>query len=1224
LTERDDLPQAPRDLVEDPGETYDPRGRAPGEAPLGSTAPGWDHPTEYQGAAGGGPATAGPSAPSGPRFRFRRVVGQGGMGEVWEATQTSLGRTVAVKRIVSARHTDNKIETAREEFRLEAVITAQLEHPNIVPVHDLAEDATGEPLIAMKLVVGEHWGHQCEVDFDELDVDDFLAKHLPVLVDVGHAVAFAHSRGIVHRDVKLSQVMLGEYGEVLLTDWGLAIRFDDDAGEPSGAAACDPVDELDLPTRITARSPMGTPALMAPEQTLATADDVGPWTDVYLLGGCLYRLLTGSYPHRATTGREAFRLAAAGEIEPPGERAPDREMPAELEELCLEALSPEPNDRPPSAMSFVERLQDFLSGAGRRRESTALTTEAAAILEDGGTSYQVAGDCLSLLEKAVSLWGGNPAVQQLRDRAHAAWAKLALDGGDLALARLQAEQVGDPEARRALIVDVDAAEAGRKRRERQRKAALGAVAALLVVVVLGSLEFGRRIAVERDLAVAARDEAERQKAITFESLEGASSLVNYMLGSLRGRLNLERQEDREVARAVGEGVFDYYRAVDSSEFSAELALEHAGQLTGVGGEFSDLGLLEESIELLEKAIEVYRERGRADDPEVAETMVQLAHSNERLDRWDVALEWLDRAEAVLGPRVEEDPESLARALRTRGLVLKGKAEYDESEAAYRRAYDIIAARFGEEDPRIGTFSWALGDLLYDMGRPDEASAYLERGLRFAEVNPGERRLDLFDAVLSMAHVRSQQGQNDEAIALFERATGIATEEFGPDDRMVGMCLFGLGNLYKRMDDVDRAESLFRRGVAIFESFYPPDHHEIGIAYGTYAGIQVLRKDYEGAVRSFRRSIAIVTATQGPYHKHTAVMHGELATAYSKMGKLEESREEYLKAAEALAGGVGLDTFGAGVLFNNLALVEKKLGRFDDAEEHYRRSLEILTGIAGEEHNGVLQIRLNYAALVSDQGRPDEALAIIEAVAEIRRRTMGPDHPEVAKALFSRAEELFKLGRNAEAEDGFREVLRIRGEAHGETHQLTSQTVRSLATLLAEQGRHDEAIALLKRSLEAHREELGEDDGRTGTARYHLGRSLAEGGRQAEAVEQYELALAVCSRAYGPEHPETLVVASDLGTTLLELGRLDEAEPHLLIDYESRKATDGAHSVKAARAARRLARLRAAQGNDAAAVELLSEAAETFDSVLGAEDDETVECRNELDALQKGAPSAESP
>src|SRR5205823_6499906 len=152
-------------------------------------------------------------------------------------------------------------------------------------------------------------------------------------------IAFAHARGIVHRDLKPSQVMVGNFGDVFLMDWGLAVTFlpPEEQREDMAAACATHIDY--------AANPAGTVAFMAPEQTEKTAEHVGPWTDVYLLGGILYYLLTGTYPHPQRNSVEAFQHASRGNLEPPEQRAPDTSIPPELSQLAMKATARDRNAR---------------------------------------------------------------------------------------------------------------------------------------------------------------------------------------------------------------------------------------------------------------------------------------------------------------------------------------------------------------------------------------------------------------------------------------------------------------------------------------------------------------------------------------------------------------------------------------------------------------------------------------------------------------------------------------------------------------------------------------------------------------------------------------------------------------------------------------------------------------------------------------------------------------
>ncbi|MCB2153715.1 serine/threonine protein kinase [bacterium] len=416
-------------------------------------------------------------------FTLQRIVGTGGFGEVWEATQQSLGRTIAVKRLkdsIYQRAADTWQSRQLEVlFRQEALTAASLEHPNIVPVHDLGLDESGRPLLAMKMVKGKPWHQMIREDF-ELSTGEFLGRHLQILIDVAQAVAFAHSRGVVHRDLKPSQVMVGEFGEVLLMDWGLALVYDKDKARQGDTNL---LTTGLAPTKENAQNPAGTPCYMAPEQTEETMDRIGPWTDVFLLGGILYFLLTRSVPYPGGKTFETYKQAMVGDVEPPRYRAPGRWIPAELNAVCTKAMAPEPEDRYQSATEFMEGIQDYLSGAGKRRESMALTSEVAGHAKGDGTSgYQVLTGCMEKLERAAGLWPENPDIPPLRRWVLTELAQTAAANNDLALARAMIERLEEGLRRETLLEQVAKREQSIRDVRRQRWIFLGLTIVLLAAV----------------------------------------------------------------------------------------------------------------------------------------------------------------------------------------------------------------------------------------------------------------------------------------------------------------------------------------------------------------------------------------------------------------------------------------------------------------------------------------------------------------------------------------------------------------------------------------------------------------------------------------------------------------------------------------------------------------------------------------------------------------------
>lgn len=274
-------------------------------------------------------------------FSIVRLLGEGGMGRVYLATQRSLGREVAIKTI-KASATPVHVEGLLREAR----ISGALEHPGIIPVHTLGRDADDQPILVMKRVEGVSLRGLLD-DPTHPGWQTLLASHgtkleasIEVLIRVCQSLAFGHSRGIIHRDIKPDNIMLGAYGEVYLLDWGLAINMEEAA---------------------TPGALVGTPVCMAPEMVFGEPPDIR--TDVYLLGATLHEILTGTFRHDGGTVNEV--LLAAATSEPIVYSA---EYPTELAALCNRATARDRAARPVDVEAFRRELSAYL----RRRGALAL------------------------------------------------------------------------------------------------------------------------------------------------------------------------------------------------------------------------------------------------------------------------------------------------------------------------------------------------------------------------------------------------------------------------------------------------------------------------------------------------------------------------------------------------------------------------------------------------------------------------------------------------------------------------------------------------------------------------------------------------------------------------------------------------------------------------------------------------------------------------------------
>ena len=271
------------------------------------------------------------------RFQLVREIGRGSMGAVFRGQQGSLAREVAIKK--SLRLKDPK---AHDRFVAEARVTAFLEHPNIVPVHELGQEPDGALLLVMKLVGGQSWDDILHPDGGPAPD---LEGSLDVLIRVCDAVSYAHSRGIVHCDLKPENIMVGEFGEVLVMDWGIAM--DVRPVSPQEARGFHP-------SEIT--GPAGTPAYMAPEQARGQGTRIGPWTDAYVLGSILYEILVGRPPHSQGNLWATVMRAASGE--PP--EWSGSSVPKPLRAICERAMARDPKDRYANARELQEALRGYL------------------------------------------------------------------------------------------------------------------------------------------------------------------------------------------------------------------------------------------------------------------------------------------------------------------------------------------------------------------------------------------------------------------------------------------------------------------------------------------------------------------------------------------------------------------------------------------------------------------------------------------------------------------------------------------------------------------------------------------------------------------------------------------------------------------------------------------------------------------------------------------------
>lgn len=294
---------------------------------------------------------------NGTRYMIVRPHAKGGLGEVFVARDLELERDVALKQI-QAQQADHRISRAR--FLLEAEVTGKLEHPGIVPVYGLGTHPDGRLFYAMRFIQGDSFKsaikdfHASPAEIAEHDVD--FRKLLGRFVDVCNAIGYAHSRGVLHRDLKPDNVMLGKHGETLVVDWGLAKVKGraDDVGNGEMLKVSSGVDGT-LPG-----SAVGTPGYLSPEQAEGKLDQMGPATDIYSLGATLYTLLTGEVTIKSRELADVLCRTVKGDFAAPLKVNPH--VPAALNAICLKAMAVQPAARYQSCSELADDVERWLAG----------------------------------------------------------------------------------------------------------------------------------------------------------------------------------------------------------------------------------------------------------------------------------------------------------------------------------------------------------------------------------------------------------------------------------------------------------------------------------------------------------------------------------------------------------------------------------------------------------------------------------------------------------------------------------------------------------------------------------------------------------------------------------------------------------------------------------------------------------------------------------------------
>lgn len=692
------------------------------------------------------------------RFQVAGEIARGGVGVVLKGRDPDLGRDVAIK-LLRDEHADRRGMVAR--FVEEAQIGAQLQHPGILPVYEIATTPDRRPYFAMKLIQGRTLAETLSGRRSPADDRQHL---LQVFAQVCQAVAFAHAKGVVHRDLKPSNILLGSFGEVQVVDWGLAKVLargespQDDAVPGDGGADVTTLRSTEGGAQSVAGSVFGTPAYMCPEQARGEVDRVDERADVFALGAILMELLCGNPPYRGSR-EQLLALARKGDLTDTRERLSGSDADEALQRLALECLSADRSSRPRHAGVVADRVAEYLDSLeerARRGEIEAAEARAVASHERRAKRRTVVLGALLLAAVGTAAAASIKLQNDRRIRELAATEDIArgVEEGAELLGAAIAAPVGDEKP--WLMVS---AAAGRVESLLEDERATGPVRER-------AEEFLQRLsAAERDRQLVERVEEVVIRGATHNDKESWLWMEEALRTAFLGYgIDLEKQSPMEVAEIIRE-----------SDLSTQLgdALELWG---GTCGHLLSMGVTVRPVSELRQWIAALYEA----DPDPFATQVRkLVYEHE--PRVESVRALLDSVEAA--------------DVRPRTLSWLGSAAFRTGDV---ELVDEIFQKALYEYPGDFMLNFDHAYMMMALDRPDRAVRAYERCLAVRPRSDGVWR--------SLGLALEQMGDLEGAIDAIRRSI-----EHKPD---YGPTHVDLGKVLWKAGKEDQAEKAFERAVEL--------------------------------------------------------------------------------------------------------------------------------------------------------------------------------------------------------------------------------------------------------------------------------------------------------------------------------------------------------------------------------------------------------------------------
>jgi tetratricopeptide (TPR) repeat protein len=934
------------------------------------------------------------------RYVLVGEIGRGAMGRVYRAYDPRLSREVALK--VLGRAKANAAATAARVIR-EAQALAKLNHPNVVAVYDVGQSSE-RYFIAMELVAGSNlvqWLGKERRSWREI---------LDVMLGAGRGLAAAHAAGLVHRDLKPGNILVGDDGRVRVTDFGLARGGVFTSSSVGSIVQSIPQSIRDIDEALTDHGTiLGTPAYMAPEQHLGKPLDGR--TDAYAFCVTLWEAVCGQRPFPGKTADElCINKKRMVPTWPAGE-------PAWLGAVLVRGLAADPDARHASMEDLLAALERDPS-KWRRRSFVALASVAAIGLVVGGFGLARGSRGSACSDPQVQLAGvwdharRDEVEHAFSSTAFAAdtWPHVALGLDDWAARWMEvreAECVGEPGLPAHLAMQRAVCLAGRK----QQFAAL------------------TEVLVDPDPGVVERAVVATTKLPRPESCADASYLS----------ASVPPPEDANVAAAV-----DAIRET----------IAH-------GKAQRDAGRLEPARLTLQEALAQAREL--AHDPIVGEAQLEVGTIEWLSGRYADAEASLESAYELL-VAVGDDEHAAEAATRLTALVGDDLARPTDGHRWSRHAHALIK-RGDLGLPLQAALATAIGSVYQGQGEYADAKRQHERSLALAIELDGETSSAAVVARGNLANTLSAMGALVEARALHERVLEERRALVGDRHPEVAETLNNLAGVQIRQSKLESAITTLEEAVAIIEGSVGKEHplyasvlSNLGIAHRQLGDDAIALHYYEEALATFERM-------HGPSHVQVATTAINLGNTLWGMGRPEDADAHFRRALSILEGAYGRKHPDVAGALNARAIALHSLHRTDEALALLQESLAIYEELLGPDHVRVALQTNNIGVVLHDQGKDAQAKPYLERALAIRKRALGEHDPTVAGPLTNLGDVARAQADPSTAMQHYQEAIALTTEGFGEKHPDLIQPLAGLGHVYFERGELGPAVKAYERALE---------------------------------------------------------------------------------------------------------------------------------------------------------------